>query len=343
MLVPPKYILTPKITEHLQSIEASRQVINSIPLPKEIEANIRRKSTLRSSLFSARIEGNPLTLQEVTRNPSKDQKKKEVYNILKGVNWVYKRGVNKDLTISDMLTLHKTTMDGLADYENLGKFRKEVSAIFNSAGIAVYMPPPPKQVNPSVVKLLKFANSAKERFIPIRACLTHYSFEKIHPFLDGNGRVGRLLTQAILAKNDHGMKGMLSLEEYLDNHRSEYYSSLETTEKEVSDYLEFMLGAIAETAQQAKNEVLAKKNLDVIDLLLPRRAEILNVIRDHKLVNFDTIRRRFIRASEQGSGAKRKVLMAVNERTLRYDLKRLQDDRLIRKRGTTKGVWYEPT
>lgn len=326
MLIPPRYILTPQITEHLQSIEASRQVINSVSLPKEVETNIRRKSILRSSLFSARIEGNPLTLQEITRGPSRDQKKKEVFNILKGINWVYKRGVNRDVTIKDTLILHKTTMDGLADYENLGKFRKEVSAIFNSSGIAIYMPPPPKQINPLIVKLLNFANSSKERFVPVRACLTHFNFEKIHPFLDGNGRVGRLLLQTVLAKNDYGMKGMLPLEEYLDNHRSEYYSSLDASEKELSDYLEFMLGAIAQTAEEAKNEVLTKKTLDAIDLLLPRRAEILHIIRDHKLANFDTLRRRFAQ---------------VNERTLRYDLKCLQNDGLIRKRGTTKGVWYE--
>lgn len=229
--------------------------------------------------------------------------------------------------MKDVVTLHKTTMDGLVDYENLGKFRKEVSAIFNSAGIAIYMPPPPRQIDPLMVKLLNFANSQKERFVPVRACLAHYSFEKIHPFLDGNGRVGRLLLQAILAKNDYGMKGMLPLEEYLDNHRSEYYSSLDVSEKEVSDYLEFMLGAIAKTVEEAKNEVLTKKTLDATDLLLPRRAEILNIIRDHKLVNFDTLRRRF---------------MMINERTLRYDLKRLQDDSLIRKLGNTKGAYYEP-
>ena len=326
MLIPPRYILTPKITEHIQSIEASRQVINSVPLPKEVEANIRRKSTLKSSLFSARIEGNPLTLQDITPRPSQNQKKKEVYNILKGLNWVYGRGVNKDIKVSDVLNSHKLTMQGLADFENYGKFRTEVSAIFNSAGIAVYLPPRPSQALPLTKKLLTFANSEKERFVPIRACLAHYTFEKIHPFLDGNGRVGRLLLQTVLAKSDYGMKGILPLEEYLDNHRSKYYSSLDVPEKEVSDYLEFMLEAIAKTAEETKNEVLSKKNIDATDLLLPRRAEILNLIYDHKLVNFDTIRRRF---------------MAINERTLRYDLKRLQDDGLIKKRGTTRGVYYE--
>lgn len=62
------------------------------------------------------------------------------------------------------------------------------------------------------------------------------------------------------------------------------------------------------------------------DYLLPRRGEILNIIRDHKILNFDQIRRRF---------------MGVNERTLRYDLKKLQDSGLIRKRGVTNGVFYE--
>ncbi len=60
--------------------------------------------------------------------------------------------------------------------------------------------------------------------------------------------------------------------------------------------------------------------------LLPRRAEIFYLIRDHKLVNFDFIKRRFMR---------------VNERTLRYDLKKLQDTGFIRKRGVTNGVHYE--
>lgn len=60
--------------------------------------------------------------------------------------------------------------------------------------------------------------------------------------------------------------------------------------------------------------------------LLPRREEIVHIVRDHKLVNFDQIRRRFV---------------GINERTLRYDLKKLKDAGFILKRGATKGVYYE--
>ncbi len=222
--------------------------------------------------------------------------------------------------------MHALVLNGLIEKQNLGKFRSEVSAIFNSAGIAVYMPPPPKQVLPLIEKLLKFINTSKEQFVPIKASLAHYVFEKIHPFLDGNGRVGRLLLQATLKKEGYDMKGLLSLEEYLDSHRSEYYSALEDPERDVTGFVEFMLEAIAETAQKAKELVLQKEKLDATDYLLPRRAEILNIIRDHQMVSFDTIRRRFV---------------SIPERTLSYDLKKLQDAGLIRKRGATKGVYYE--
>ncbi len=326
MLVPPKYQLTPKISQLLQSIEGSRQVIDSITVPPEIEQNIRRQSTLKSSLFSARIEGNPLTLEEIQTNPSKNQKKQEVFNILKALNWTHQRNA-RDLSSKDILNLHKMVMEGLIEATDLGKFRTNIEAIFNSAGIAIYLPPRPSQIPPLTNHLIKFINSSKEQFIPIRACLTHYTFEKIHPFLDGNGRVGRLLLQLVLSKNHYSMKGLLSLEEYLDNHRSQYYQVLNEPEKDVTDYLEFMLEAIAETAHQAKQLVLEKQEINMEDLLLPRRSEILNIIKDHRLVSFDLIRRRFV---------------GVNERTLRYDLKKLQDRGLIKKRGTTKGVYYEP-
>lgn len=325
MVIPPKYFLTPKITQLLQSIEVSKEVINSIEIPKELETNIRRKSTLKSSLFSARIEGNTLTLDDLPTTPSKSQKIKEVFNILKALNWVFERRA-KDLKIQDILKLHQMVMAGLIEKQDLGKFRTDPGAIFNTSGIAIYLPPRPSQILPLIKRLINFTNSEKEQFAPIKASLIHYTFEKIHPFLDGNGRVGRLLLQAVLQKMGYGMKGILPLEEYLDNHRSEYYKVLESSEKDVTDYVEFTLESIAETAEGVKSEFLKKDQIKTEDLLLPRRAEILNIIKEHGMVNFDTIRRRFL---------------LVNERTLRYDLKKLADAGLIKKRGTTKGVYYE--
>lgn len=162
--------------------------------------------------------------------------------------------------------------------------------------------------------------------MPIKAVLFHYSFEKIHPFEEANGRTGRLLMQRILKQGGYGMKGLLSLEEYLDNHRGEYYRALEEPEKDLTDYIEFMLTAIDETAKEAREIVVQKQKTDVADFLLPRRAEILRIVRDQEIVNFDQVRRRF---------------MKVNERTLRYDLKKLQEGGFIKKLGSTRGVYYQ--
>lgn len=325
MLIPPKYTLTPKITQLLQEIEINKAVINSLNITKEIELNLRRQSSLKSSLFSAKIEGNTLRLEELTKLSTRDQRKIEVFNILKALNLIYS-SITKTITSKDILTFHKIVMSNLVDKKELGHFRKEAGAIFNTAGVVVYLPPRASQVLFLINNLIKFINSKKEPFAVVKAILAHFSFEKIHPFLDGNGRVGRLLLQAILQKENYGMKGLLNLEEYLDQERSDYYRFLENPEKDVTEYLEFMLGCMAKATIDAKNKILLAQNGGAEDLLLPRRAEILNIIKDHRIVNFDIIRRRFL---------------GVNERTLRYDLKKLTDGGFIKKRGTTKGVYYE--
>jgi Fic family protein len=325
MLIPPKYSLTAALSQLLSSIEASNAIIDSIDIPPEVEMNIRRESNLRSSLYSARIEGNTLTLNDLSNKSSKDIKKIEVFNILRAINTISLTD-QKTLKITEIKKYHKVVMQDLSDKPDLGQFRKEISAIFDSAGIAVYMPPPPSQIKSLMENLIRFINSDDEKFVPIRACLAHYIFEKIHPFLDGNGRIGRILLQLVLQKNQYGMKGLLSTEEYLDNHRADYYEALDNRDRDVTEYLEFMLSAIAETAKIAKTQITEKRGLTSEDSLLPRRAEILNIVRDHKIVNFDQIHRRFLK---------------VNNRTLRYDIKKLVDAGFINKRGTTNGVYYE--
>ncbi|MBI2029430.1 Fic family protein [Candidatus Gottesmanbacteria bacterium] len=323
MLIPPKYTLTAKISQYLSSIESSKAVIDSISIPAEVEMNIRRSSTLKSSLYSARIEGNQLTEADL-ESPSKTQSKIEIFNILKALNFINKTA-GRDITIKDIADIHKLVMDKLSP--EAGVFRTEPSAIYNAAGIAIYLPPPPRYIQSNLTKFIDYIKNPKERFTPILAVLGHYIFEKIHPFIDCNGRVGRILLQKILIQGGYGMKGVINFEQNLDNNRSGYYRSLEEPEKEATNYVEFMLEILSEASLATKELLLSKKEPNPEDFLMPRRAEIYNIIKDHSLVNFDQIRRRF---------------MAVNERTLRFDLKRLQDGGFIIKLGTTKGVYYKP-
>lgn len=323
MLIPPKYTLTPTISKLLSQLEASKEIISEFEIPNEIEINIRRQSTLKSSLFSARIEGNDLLLHELPQKNSADKRKVEIFNILKAFNQIYS-GSSRKLSATDILKMHDIVLQGLDP--DAGHFRRETSAIFNSAGVAIYLTPPPSQIRTHLKKLLNFINSSQEIFVPIKAILCHLTFEKIHPFIDGNGRVGRLLLQAVLFKEGYGMKGLLSLEEYLEKNRSEYYRGLEENDNNMTGFVEFMLQMLVLAAEDAKKLVLLNHNTRRENFLLPRREEILNIIKDHMLISFDTIRRRFF---------------SINERTLRYDLKKLQDGGYIKKRGATKGVFYE--
>ena len=324
MLIPPKYFLTPSVSRLLSEIEGSKQVVDSVKIPLEVEANIRRKSTLQSSLFSARIEGNNTTPDTLPKLSSSDLKKVEINNVLRAINWAAQRSA-RDITVKDILNLHSLVMKGI-DFDELGRFRTKHEGIFSSAGAVIYHAPPPKLIVGLIERLLKYVNRNKEIFVPIRAILAHFIFEKIHPFTDGSGRVGRLFLLMVLSKAGYGFKGILPIEEKIDKRRDIYYKMLEEPERDVTDYLEFMLEILNEATSDTKKNVLNYQKITPSDLLLPRRSEILSIINDQKIINFDSIKRRF---------------KNINERTLRYDLKKLADSGFIQKLGTTRGEYYK--
>lgn len=317
----PSYTITPEMIEILVKIEAQRVFFTSLKLPRQMKQKIQRVSLLKSSLFSARIEGNSLELSDLKHE--KKEKQVEVFNIVKAANFIDKTVKKENITKDMLLQLHSQTLKDISP--NNGHFRKEISAIFNQAGIAVYMPPPPSDIRNLLNDLLSYINANKEKFPLILAFAAHLFFEKIHPFLDGNGRVGRLFISAILKAKGWNFTFIIPFEEYLDEHKDEYYFHLDNGLQDTNDYLIFMLNAFLAQIEKVKeqiNDELSKKGQM---FLSPRQEEIYNIIKDHRVVSFDVIRRRFLK---------------VPERTLRYDLKKLLDKEIIEKSGETRGRYY---
>lgn len=321
MKIPPPYKITSEMVEIIARIESHRINFASLNISRQTKDKIQRTSLLKSSLFSARIEGNPLQLSEISSEKTKEVNKIEIFNIIEASNFIEK--VKKgNITKKMFLELHKRVLKNINS--EAGFFRNAPSAIFNQAGIAVYIPPSQFEISKLLDKLIKYIEEDNEKFPLVKALISHLVFEKIHPYLDGNGRVGRLLISAVLKAKGWDFSFTIPFEEYLDKNKSDYYYYLDIGLSDTNGYLIFMLNAYLSEIENLKSQIEKESNKDQL-FLPPRQEEIFNIIKDHGVISFDMIRRRFLK---------------VPERTLRYDLKKLLDKEVIEKSGETKGRFY---
>lgn len=323
MQIPPKYELTQNMISLIAQVEAKKVILENIPISSLLISNLQRQSLLKSSLFSAKIEGNALSendLNHISKFDKDLKERMEIENIISAFNFV-RRNPDRKINKVFVLDLHKAVMKGLTP--DVGRLRKEPSAIFNQSGFPVYMPPPPSKIEGLFDMLIGYINSGEEKNVLIKAASSHITFEKIHPFLDGNGRVGRLLYEAILAKGNYHFNWLLSLEELINERKEEYYIYLD--KNDATSFIEFSLEILINSAQKTLDK-LGEQRTGIEDLLMPRRKEILDIIKDHDTISLDSIKRRFLR---------------VPERTIRYDLKKLEEKGFIIKLGTTRGTVYK--
>lgn len=318
------YTENPKIHELQEKINGLKIAYQTLNPSIKLNEDILRHSLLKSALFSARIEGNPLSLSEVSGHLLQEHlenlHKKEVFNLLSAYRFINFQNSPKNFSVNLILKLHGLVMKDISGMP--GKFRKEPSAIFNQAGVAVYLAPSHFLIKDLIKDLVLFVIKSAEPSL-IKSAIAQFAFEKVHPFIDGNGRIGRLISAFILAKG--GYFGLVScLEEYIDEHRNEYYYALEPA-KDSTLFIEFFLEALLETAKKNFNGIDLKDNKIERDLLLPRREEILEIIREHPGCSFDFLSRRFL---------------SVNPKTLHYDMGQLLKKSLIVKIGSTRGALY---
>jgi len=320
MKIPPQYIINNEILELISKIEANLYFLSSLKLNPKLSKKIIRINILQSSLFSAKIEGNPLDLDDL-KTKGKTKTKDEVFNIIKAIEYIQKK-VRKDFLfdkkfIFDLYSLIMTGKIGLTK-----NFRKEMGAIFNQSGEAIYLSPPPTKIKNYIDKLIHYVNSGEPNPF-INAFISHLIFEKIHPFLDGNGRVGRLLILSIILSKKGSDYFFVPFEKELEKERESYYYYLDVGLKNTNEYLIFMLKMFLKSVEELKITIENENKKTIF--LPPRQEEIYLIIKDHRLVSFDQIKRRFLK---------------VPERTLRYDLKKLVEKDLIIKVGKTKGSYY---
>ena len=264
--LPPKINYEPLI-DHIikahRAIAGLDSLLSTLPNPNLLGRTMQTKEAVESS----KIEGTQATINEVLAYEA-DPGKKEDATKKQDINEVinYRQALNlgvkslKTLPLSENLIkkLHATLLkSGRGHNKAPGEFRK-IQVYIGKPGAniaeASYIPPSANDIIPLFSNLEKYLNSNEEKDKLIQIAVAHYQFEAIHPFLDGNGRVGRLIISLFLYEKKLLSHPFLYLSEFFEEHRQDYYELLRgvSEKQDWKNWIKFFLNAITTQAQKAE-------------------------------------------------------------------------------------------
>jgi len=292
----PKFRYTNKIVRLLTRISAAREVILNSPLIPKWEVALRREAIIHSAHSSTSIEGNRLSLKQVSELAQgreiiairKD--KQEVLNYLSVLENIGKLAKRESIFEKDILKIHRmVTKDTLDNPDDCGVYRNRYVIVGNRLTGEVFFRPPKNEEVPGLMKdLLNWINSkgAKEIEPIIESGIVHYEFVRIHPFIDGNGRTSRVLATLILYKRGFDAKQFFCLDDYYDSNRPAYYKALRSVDRETLDlthWLEYFVEGVNVSIDAVKERVV---RLSSERLRKAKRGQIALTERQMKIVEF---------------------------------------------------------
>ena len=311
----PKYSITNKILKNIGSIEASKEVIDHAPLLPYFEKEFRQDAIVRSVHFGTHIEGNELNLSQAEKVLqgqeviARDRDIQEVINYRKVLEYI--SSISKDAKINEEIIkkIHGITVDKILDSSQQGTYRKTQVVVKNSHTGEISFRPP---------------------------LAVHVEFVRIHPFLDGNGRVARAFATLILFLKGYDIRKFFSLEEYFDKDASSYYEALQSVEKNDGDltkWLEYFtfglsveLSKIREKVESISIDARLKEKLGGKPILLsPRQLKLIGYIQKIGYLQ---------------NQAFESLFPMISEDTILNELKGLLKAGIIKKHGVTKGAKY---
>jgi Fic family protein len=216
----------------------------------------------KEAVLSSQIEGTQSTLSDLLRFETEAEAGQPIDDIREVSNYVDAMMYGLDrlnelpLSLRLIREMHERLLQsGRGETKNPGEFRRSQNWIGGTRpGNALFVPPPVNELNACLDAFERFLHDDTSQLPPLlKAGLLHVQFETIHPFLDGNGRIGRLLMTLYLCVNDVLRKPLLYLSLYLKVHRADYYRLLQEVRERGAweAWLEFFLDGVAQTANQA--------------------------------------------------------------------------------------------
>ena len=344
----PKFTISNKILKNIGIIEACKEVIDHAPLLPYYEKQFRDEALARTVHHGTHIEGNELNLtqtekvlagQEVV---ARERDIQEVINYRKAMEFIDESRIkNQESRIDEELIkhLHKLTVNKIMEEGKAGVFRKTQVVVKNShTGEISFRPPMAVAISFQIKHILSFINtsSAQDIHPVLKSGVVHYEIVRIHPFLDGNGRVARALSTLILFLEGDDIRKFFSLEEYFDHDASAYYEVLQSVEKREGDltfWLEYFTQGLAIELSKIKEQV---EKISVDGKLKERLGgkPLLLSERQIKIVQF------IQKTGHLQNKAFPSLFSMVSEDTILNELKGLLKVGIIRKQGVTKGAKY---
>lgn len=343
----PNFTLNNKILKNIGAIEAARAVILNAPLVPSWEARFREDAVVRTVHHGTHIEGNELNLTEANavlkgqKVIGRDRDIQEVINFRNVLEYLEElTTASEDYIYSEevLKQIHRLTTDKILPDDKCGVFRKTQVVVKNLATGEISFRPPPSIEVPFLIKdfLSWLKKSSADEIHPIlKAGIVQYEIVRIHPFIDGNGRLARAFTTLILFKEKYDINRFFSLEEYYDKNASDYYSSLQKVsgEKNLTPWIEyFTLGLavefnrVKEKVQKLSTDVHIKERLGGHQIYLSERQ--INVVEYIQKTGF-----------LQNQSFK-ELFPNISEDTILRDLKDLMNKGIIKKSGKTKAARY---
>lgn len=340
----PQFLITNKILKNIGSIEASKEIVDHAPLLPFYEKEFQKDALVRSVHFGTHIEGNELNFNEAEKViegqeiAARERDIQEVMNYRKVMDFIAnhtKKEIDDDL----IKGMHKLTVDKILSENEAGSYRKTQVVVKNShTGEVSFRPPMAVAIPFQIRDLLDFINSdTKDEIHPvIKSGAVHYELVRIHPFIDGNGRVARALSTLILFQEGYDIRRFFSLEEYFDSDPESYYEALQSVEKREGDlttWLEYFSLGLAIELSKIKDKVEAisidgkiKEKLGGKPIMLTdRQLKIIQYIQ---------------KAGYLQNKAFETLFPMVSEDTILNELKPLMKSGIIKKHGVTKGAKY---